>query len=778
MLQKNWASFMSEPTSTSRTEQTRMPLPPGMTKKGKILRVLLLEDVATDAELMERELLRAQLPVTTRRVETREEFVRALAEFEPDIILSDFTLPQFTALDAIRLLHATPCEAPFILVTGTQSEEVAVQCMKEGVHDYILKTSLKRLPTAVLNAIEKKEAEHGEQHALTALKQSEEHFRSLIENALDIITVLDLDGKIRYASPSVKVLGYRPEELVGKNLLNFVSLDDAQEVRSVFHQVIDVPGQIRRFEFLFKHKDNSWRVIEAIGKCLHPHSENCGVVLNARDISERKEQESAIEKLAAFPRLNPNPIFELTSEGRVSYFNDAAEKMAHNLGKLHPAEILPADATSVVKECLSSGQSNTGREVVIGNRILSWSFFPIIPLQVVHGFATDITERVTLESQLRQSQKMESIGQLAAGVAHDFNNILTLIAGYSGLLLSDETITADSKDSLKQISSAAERAANLTRQLLLFGRKQAMQPQDLNLNELIGDVTKLLRRILGENIILHINYAPELPLVRGDSGMIEQVLMNLAVNARDAMVRGGEITIGTTVAEINEMHVKKNPEARVGTYVCLRVNDSGSGISPEVLPRIFEPFFTTKEVGKGTGLGLATVYGIVKQHSGWIEVLSSLNRGTTFRIFLPVANGFERKPGAPAAAQKVRGGSETVLVVEDEPELRILVRGILHHYGYRVLEAESGPEALPLWEKNIDKVDLLLTDMVMPGNMTGRELAEHMQKRKPGLKVIYTSGYSVDTLGNSFVFKRGVNFLPKPYHPLTLAKIVRDCLDA
>jgi len=747
-------------------------------KKGLVLRVLLLEDVASDAELMERELLKAQIPVTTRRVEGREEFMKALTEFQPDIIVSDFTLPQFTALEAVRLLHQTPFDVPFILVTGTQSEEVAVQCMKEGVDDYMLKSSLKRLPSAVLNAIEKKEAERGEMSALQALKQSEEHFRSLIENALDIITVLDLDGKIRYASPSVKVIGYRPEELIGKNLMNFVALDDAQEVRKTFHHVISTAGQVRQFEFLIRHKDGSWRVLEVIGKCIYPNMENCGVVLNARDITERKVQETAIEKLAAFPRLNPNPIFEISAEGRVSYCNEAAGKMAASLGKLHAAEILPDDANSVVKDCLATGESIGGREATIGNRILSWSFFPIIPLQVVHCFAMDITERVTLEAQLRQSQKMESIGQLAAGVAHDFNNILTLISGYSGLLLSDEKLSDDAKESLQQISSASQRAANLTRQLLLFGRKQAMQPQDLNLNEVISDVTKLLRRILGEQITLHLNYSPELPLVRGDSGMIEQVMMNLAVNARDAMARGGELTIGTSIAEINATHVKKNPEARVGTFICLRIGDSGAGIPPEVLPRIFEPFFTTKEVGKGTGLGLATVYGIVKQHLGWIEVLSSVNHGTTFRIFLPTVENLDRKTETKTKTGKVRGGSETVLIVEDEPELRRLVREILEHYGYHVLEAESGPDAMPVWEKHGEKIDLLLTDMVMPGNMTGRELADDLRKRKPSLKVLYTSGYSMETIGNNFSFKRGLNFIPKPYHPLTLAKIVRDCLDS
>ncbi|MGI8965057.1 MAG: ATP-binding protein, partial [Limisphaerales bacterium] len=362
--------------------------------------------------------------------------------------------------------------------------------------------------------------------------------------------------------------------------------------------------------------------------------------------------------------------------------------------------------------------------------------------------------------------------------AHDFNNILTLIQGYSSLLLDEENLNQEFTDSLQQISAASQRASNLTRQLLMFGRKQVMQLQDLDMNEVISNVTKLLRRILGEDIALHFNYSPNLPKVHADSGMMEQVLMNLAVNARDAMPRGGQLTIGTNVVEINSTHVRANPEVRAGQFICLRVSDSGTGIPRDIVSKIFEPFFTTKEVGKGTGLGLATVYGIAKQHQGWIEVLSEIKKGTTFLIFLPInehpAPGVEAEP----PREKVCGGSEKILIVEDEPELRTLVAGILESYGYQVFQAASGPEALPVWSKNSSQIDLLLTDLVMPGNMTGRELAQKLKMEKPSLKVIYTSGYSMETLGKDFVFKRGLNFLPKPYHPLTLVKIVRDCLDS
>jgi two-component system, cell cycle sensor histidine kinase and response regulator CckA len=769
---------MNQPISATRTDpRAETPIEQASNKNSKCLRILILEDVATDAELIERELHKANLSLSTRCVQTREDFLKALQDFVPDAILSDFSMPQFNAMEALHLLHEQPRDIPFILVTGSQSEEVAVDCMKLGADDYILKATLKRLPSALVNAVKKHENEREKFHALMALQRSEEHFRSLIENALDIILVIKPDGSLHYVSPSIRILGYKSEELAGKNFLSFVYADDEREVSEVLNNALNHPGQSATFEFLFRHNSGSFRVLEAIGKQIQIDGKNTGIVLNARDVTERKQAEVAIEKLASFPRLNPNPIFEMSANGRLTYFNRAAEEMARSIGKEKPSEILPDEINSIVQECLLTGKKNLRRETKVDGRILTWSFFPIIANQVVHCYATDITERLNLEAQLRQSQKMDSVGQLAAGVAHDFNNILTIIQGYTGLILERKDIDPELADPLKQVAVAAERAANLTRQLLMFSRKQVMQTQELDLNEVISNVTKFLRRILGEDITLHFDYSPNLPAISADSGMIEQIIMNLAVNTRDALPRGGQLSIGTSAIEITEAHVQANPEARLGNFVCLRFSDNGAGIPPEILPKIFEPFFTTKEVGKGTGLGLATVYGIVKQHQGWIEVLSKLGEGTTFRVYLPSVKG-TAQPAGKSKPEKIEGGEERILVVEDEPELRALVCEILKDHGYEVIEAANGPEAIPVWQEQEGKIDLLLTDMVMPGNMTGRELAEKLKTQKPGLKVIYTSGYSADTIGKDFFFKRGLNFLQKPYHPLTLVKLVRDCLDS
>ena len=385
---------------------------------------------------------------------------------------------------------------------------------------------------------------------------------------------------------------------------------------------------------------------------------------------------------------------------------------------------------------------------------------------------------LNLEAQFRHAQKLESVGQLAAGVAHDFNNILTVIQGYSECLLVRCSGDSGTVGPLKQISDAAKRAAALTRQLLMFSRKQVIQTKVLDLNLVLQNLANMLLRLLGEDIALEADYCSQLPFIEADTGMLEQIVMNLAVNSRDAMPKGGKLTIQTAQVDIDENYASQHPEARNGCFVCLTIADTGCGMERKTLERIFEPFFSTKEVGKGTGLGLATVYGLVKQHQGWIEVSSLLDVGTTFKIYFPVAHRKVDAPEtSPLPAEPVRGGGERILVVEDEPVLREMVCEILKQYKYRVIEAGSGIEALRVWDESDGQIDLLLTDMVMPEGMTGRELALQLKKRKPELKVIYSSGYSPDSSGREFGQNDTV-FLAKPYLPPQLARTVRQSLDA
>ena len=389
----------------------------------------------------------------------------------------------------------------------------------------------------------------------------------------------------------------------------------------------------------------------------------------------------------------------------------------------------------------------------------------------------DVTNEIKLEKQFRQSQKMEAIGTLAGGVAHDFNNLLAVLQIQASLLKITGTLSPEQTKLADEISNTVTRGSDLTRQLLLFGRKGNPQPRDLELNQTITNLTQMLRRVLTESIEVKLQLAGKPLFVHADAGMLDQVLMNLAVNAGDAMPKGGQLVIGTTDVEFDEAAAAQSPPARPGAFVCLSVSDTGSGIPPEILSRIFEPFFTTKPVSKGTGLGLATVFGIVELHRGWIKVASEVGHGTTFKIYLPRLAGQTNQQIAQQLSSARPTGNETILLVEDEPVLRNSIRKTLAQLGYQVREAPTGVEALKVWQEHREKIHLLLTDMVMPGGLTGKELAERLLQENPKLKVIYMSGYSLDLTDPNLALKAGVNFLNKPFQIQQLAQTLRARLD-
>ena len=378
------------------------------------------------------------------------------------------------------------------------------------------------------------------------------------------------------------------------------------------------------------------------------------------------------------------------------------------------------------------------------------------------------------EDQLRQVQKMEVVGQLAAGLAHDFNNTLMTILMGLGMLRESPFLDNDSKESLNEIERATARAINLTRQLLLFSRQKAARIEQLDLKELIANLLNMLRRLLGENIDIAFECASECIWVSADASMIEQIVMNLCLNARDAMPRGGRLTLAAVKVEVERP--PENPDARPGRFVRLSVNDTGCGMDETILRRAFEPFFTTKEAGKGTGLGLATVYGIVKQHQGWIEVESVVGRGSSFLIYLPQTTPVEAPADSPQD-EKTKGGSEIILLVEDDHAVRHFVAARLRTLGYIVLEAGNGVEALEIWEQYHQQIDLLFTDMMMPGKMTGMDLALQLKIEQPALKVISSSGYTTQLALFPFTSGPQIVYLPKPYEPAALAVTVRRCLD-
>jgi len=390
----------------------------------------------------------------------------------------------------------------------------------------------------------------------------------------------------------------------------------------------------------------------------------------------------------------------------------------------------------------------------------------------------DVTDQSVLELQMRQAQKMEAVGHLAAGVAHDFNNLLTVIHGHSSMRLRSTNLDRKMADSLAAVQQAAERASDLTRQLLAFSRKQVMEKGPLCLAAVVTNISAMLTRLIPESIHLHFTHTSSRLSIFGDRCNIEQVLLNLVVNSRDALPKGGDIFVSTEIAEINATHKRRSPEARVGRFVCLQVRDNGKGMEEIVLRRIFEPFFTTKETGQGTGMGLATVHGIVKQHDGWIEVESAPGAGTTFRIYFPLTDStIEVTPAPlPVATKPVTG--RTILLVEDDGDVRTLAKHVLEEASLRVIEAPDGPAALVLWQEHRGEIDLLLTDMVMPGGMSGADLADRIRRDQPDLPVIFSSGYSVTLFSDDRQFRKDVNYLPKPYLSYELVSIVSSALAA
>ena len=634
------------------------------------VRILLAEDVAVDAELIEHELQRAGMAVRLVRVDAVPAFRRALSDFVPDVILTDHSMPNFSAEHALQIALAELPGTPVIVVTGSLDEETAADYIKAGAADYIVKHHLERLAPAVLRALDLKRAHDEQARAEQARRQSEEQYRNLVDGVRDIIFALTPEGNIAALNPAFEtLLGWPRDEWLGKPFEALVHAADLPEALELFGRVLR--GEPRpTSQFRVRTREGGDRIVEF------------------RASAQRRE-----------------------------------------------------DA-----------------------------------LTGILGIGRDVTERVQLEQQLRQAQKMEAVGRLAGGIAHDFNNILTAITGYVDLLLEDLGPTDPRREDAQEVRKAADRAASLTRQLLAFSRQQVMQPRVLDLNALVTELEKMLRRLLGEDIDLATRLDPGLAAVKADPGQLEQVIVNLAVNARDAMPAGGKLTIETANTALDDAYTREHFPAKPGRYVLLAVSDTGTGMTSEVQAHLFEPFFTTKERGKGTGLGLATVYGIVKQSGGFIWVYSEPGHGSTFKIYLPQVEE-AAEPRAAAASPAPRRGTETVLLAEDEAPVRAVARQVLERQGYKVLEAPSAEAALDLAQRYSGPIHLLLTDVVMPG-LSGHDLAERLATLRPETRVIYMSGYTDDAITRHGMLEPGLAYVQKPFTPDVIARKVREVLDA
>jgi two-component system, cell cycle sensor histidine kinase and response regulator CckA len=607
------------------------------------IRVLLVEDNPGDARLFT-ELLR-KAGASHLKVAHVDRLAAALDRLNRDsfdVMLLDLSLPDVSGLDTLVRAHAEAPKIPIVVLTGHDDEALAVRAVRAGAQDYLVKGHVdgELLVRSIRYA-----SERG--RALEALERREEHYRSLIEHSLDLISILNLDGTIRYASPShERLLGYPVGELVGRNVVSFVHPEDVSRVQSAL-----VNGNNgRAVECRVFHRDGSVRMLESFSRDLSHLAGVNGMVVNARDITERKR----------------------------------------------------------------------------------------------------------LEEQLHYSQRLEAVGRLAGGVAHDFNNLLMVITGYSHMLLDAMHPGDPARLDLEQVVKASERATDLTRQLLAFSRRQGVRASLVDLNALVRDMDRMLRRMLGEDIEFTAMLAPQLNAVRADPGQIEQVILNMVVNARDAMPGGGKLLIET-----------RNGGTPARDCVTLSIRDTGVGMDAQVLSRIFEPFFTTKE--HGTGLGLATSYGIIKENGGDLRVESEPGRGATFRIELPLAAQTADRLETPAA-NKVAHGTETILLVEDEDGVRRVVETMLKRHGYNVLSSASSKDALAASGQHPGVIHLLITDMVMPG-MSGRKMAECLVESRPNMKVLYVSGY-----GDASLSQSDAHFLQKPFSTEELATKVREML--
>ena len=628
------------------------------------------------------------------------------------------------------------------------------------------------------------------------LRHSQKRFRELFENSPDAIFVEDLQGNVLDANRAACALhGVDRSWLIGKNAIEeLVPVERREKVREEFHKLAS--GQISWIESESRRADG--RAVPVEIRVVRVEFESQPALLfHVRDITERLAVETARRSSETLFRSvwdNSLDGMRLTDDtGGIVAVNEAfciLVGLASRQLEGKPFTVI-YDGRTDWEKLLRSHRENFQSGKLTGKRAKDFILhdgrsvtFEITDSYVELGgrprlllsLFRNITEQKKMEEQLRQSQKMEAIGQLAGGIAHDFNNILTVILGHA-TLLTMQALDPKALVSAQQIKQASERAAGLTRQLLAFGRKQVASPRPIDLNQLVSGMSEMIDRLLGEDVSLQINFSGESAVVEADPGMVEQILLNLSVNSRDAMPRGGQLTIRVSRREIDAAYAASVLDARSGSFVCISHSDTGCGIPPENMTRIFEPFFTTKELGKGTGLGLATVFGIAKQHHGWVQVESVLDKGTTFHVFLPATDAPVAAPENAETQFRQRGGTETILVVEDERDLRDFVARELRRHGYRIFEAVDGPSALKIWDEYKNEIKLVFTDVVMTGGLNGREVAEKIWADNPKMKVIFTSGYGADTLGKDFKLDPGIQYLQKPYLPQLLTKTIRNCLD-
>ena len=751
------------------------------------LRITLIDD-DEDCFVIVRDLLADAQGIRTKLTwhDSYEKGLAAIGMNHTDVFLLDYRLGANTGLDLLREARARKIVTPFILLTGQGDQETAVEAMKFGATDYLVKG---QIDVSLIERSLRHAVETARNRTLVG------HFVDIMESTNDLVSSCDAHGLITYLNRAGRrMLGIgEDEDLSAVPVKQFHPPASAELIASIALPAADRDGHWNGETELLARDGRRIPALQTIIAHKVANGQIEYFSTTCRDITERKRAEESNVRLAAIVESSDDAIIGERLDGIITSWNKGAEKIfgfsAEEMMGTSIMRLIPADRTDdenqiveKIKRCETVGHFETLRQTKDGRLVdVSVTASPIKDAtgKIIGAskILRDITGRRKLEAQFIESQKMEAVGQLAGGVAHDFNNILSVILGYGDLITADLEPDSPLREHAEEIRIAAERAAALTRQLLIFSRKQKVQSFVLDLNGTVKDLDKMLRRLIGENIEITVVPGKEVGRIKADSGYIGQMLMNLAVNARDAMPNGGKLTIATNNVTLDENYALTHIGIIPGDYVMLTVSDTGTGMTKEVKARLFEALFTTKPAGKGTGLGLATCQTIVQQSGGHIDVESEMGKGTTFKIYFPRVDKPLDDAAGPIEAGPLPRGTETLLVVEDEPSVRHVAWKVLETLGYHVLRANNGRDGLHLArEHKGSQIRLVVTDVIMP-LMGGKVMADWLKTSYPEIKILFTSGYTDDALAQHGVLEPGVAFLSKPYASATLARKVRTMLD-
>ncbi len=752
-----------------------------MIQQAEILNILILEDIPIDAEMIDRELRNANIEHNTRRVASKSKFLKELETFSPDVVLADYSLPQFSGLEALKIVRERGTKIPFILVTGMKNEEIAVECLKEGADDYILKSSLRRLPGAIQNALEKRRAEWENERLEEELERSQKQIITIFDSITDAFFSVSNSWEVKYLNPRSDVflakVNKRREDLWGKNWWSeFPAPKDSVAYKALHSAMTD--HKFAEFEEYYSAL-NSWLQVRA-----YPAED--GLAIYMQDATERKRAEEKIREQANLLDIAQDAIVVRDLDDNIIYWNNSAEriygwKRDEALAK-NASQLLHTEADSIKHALLDVKDkgswfgelkqvTKTHKTIVMESR---WSLVRDEygrPKSIL-TINTDITDKKIIEQQFLRAQRLESVGTLASGLLHDLNNILTpiiLAVPFMKEKLTDET----SQDILRTLESSAKRGEGVVRQLMSFVRGVQGEHVTLQLKHLLWELLNFVSETFPPMVKVRRHCPKGIWNVEGDATQLYQVLMNLSINARDAMPNGGTLAIDLQNVVLNEQEAGLHFRAVPGPYVVLSVKDAGTGIAPEIINQIFDPFFTTKEPGKGTGLGLSSVLSIVKSHGGFIDVHSELGKGTEFKVFLP-AKEEKVKEHVARGSNLSMGHGETVLVVDDEKSLQDLVRATLESRKFKVMTAFDGHEAISIYEKNRNKIDVVLLDMLMP-NMNGLTTIPALRRINPNIKIIGMSGSLIENLPSDMsTLVQELPFLQKPFDSEDMVMLVNN----